>query len=96
MGSTVDLERRLAQHATGEGVKYTRRRRPVALVYVEEYSRIDEAFAREKQVQNWSRAKRVALIDGQIGQLRIASRKLWRRWSGSRYARWRSLLDQRT
>jgi putative endonuclease len=33
------------------------------LVYSEEFERISEAFAREKQVQNWSRAKREALIE---------------------------------
>jgi putative endonuclease len=33
-------------------------------VYCEEYNRIDEAFQREKQVQNWGRAKRMALVEG--------------------------------
>lgn len=72
VGSTWDVERRLAQHNNGEGAAYTRRRRPVVLVYVEEYSRIEDAFARETQVQNWSRAKREALIaqdDARLSQL---------------------------
>lgn len=72
VGSTWDVERRLAQHNNGEGAAYTRRRRPVVLVYVEEYGRIEDAFAREKQVQNWSRAKREALIaqdDARLSQL---------------------------
>ena len=64
VGSTWDLERRLSQHQAGEGARYTARRRPVRLVYCEEFSRIDDAFGREKQVQNWSRAKRMALIEG--------------------------------
>ena len=34
------------------------------LVYAEEYDRIVDAYAREKQVQNWGRAKREALING--------------------------------
>lgn len=51
VGSTVNIERRLWQHDVGEGAEYTRRRRPLELVYVEEFARIDEAFAREKQVQ---------------------------------------------
>jgi putative endonuclease len=34
------------------------------LVYSEEFEHISEAFARERQVQNWSRAKREALIEG--------------------------------
>ncbi|GHH70935.1 GIY-YIG nuclease family protein [Promicromonospora soli] len=69
VGSTLDLERRLGQHNEGEGAAYTRRRRPVRLVYCEEYSRIDDAFLREKQVQGWSRAKRLALIEGRLGDL---------------------------
>jgi putative endonuclease len=75
VGSTVDLERRVAQHDIGEGAAYTRRRRPVRLVYAEEYNRIDEAFAREKQVQGWSRAKRQALIEKQSALLPELSRK---------------------
>jgi predicted GIY-YIG superfamily endonuclease len=41
----------------------------VELVWFEEFSRVDQAFAREKQVQGWSRAKREALIAGKFGQL---------------------------
>lgn len=63
-GSTVDLDRRLAQHQTGEGANHTKKRLPVKLIYYEEYSRIDEAFYREKQVQGWSRKKKEALING--------------------------------
>lgn len=75
VGSTWDLERRLAEHNSGAGAAYTRRRRPVRLVYCEEYGRIDEAYAREKQVQNWSRAKREALIRGDGEALQRLARK---------------------
>ena len=75
VGSSIDLERRLAQHQAGEGADYTRRRLPVRLIFAEEFTRIDEAFAREKQVQNWSRAKRIALIEGRFGDLNGLSRK---------------------
>jgi predicted GIY-YIG superfamily endonuclease len=74
VGSTWDLERRLAQHQRGEGAAYTRRRRPVELVFAEDYVRIEDAFAREKQVQNWGRAKREALINGDQNALRRLSR----------------------
>jgi putative endonuclease len=63
VGSTKDLERRLAEHQEGLGARYTSRRSPVKLVYCEEYQRIDDAFYREKQVQGWRRAKREALIN---------------------------------
>ncbi len=62
--STKDLERRLAQHQAGKGANHTKKCLPVKLVYFEEYSRIDEAFYREKQVQGWSRKKKEALING--------------------------------
>ena len=63
-GSTTDMVLRLAQHNSGEGANYTRKRMPVKLTYFEEYDRIDTAFYREKQVQGWSRKKKVALING--------------------------------
>ena len=75
VGSTVHLERRVAEHQLGLGAQYTRKRRPVTVVFAEEFARIDEAFAREKQVQNWSRAKRAALIEGRMGDLNALGRK---------------------
>lgn len=76
-GSTNNLELRLAQHQAGEGANYTKKRLPVKLVYYEEYSRIDDAFYREKQVQGWRRAKKEALINGAqdlLPQLAVAYR----------------------
>lgn len=63
-GSTIDLERPLAQHQNGEGANHTKKFLPITLVYYEEYQRIDNAFYREKQVQGWSRKKKEALIEG--------------------------------
>ncbi|MFH1524855.1 MAG: GIY-YIG nuclease family protein [Chloroflexota bacterium] len=64
VGSTKILEQRLVQHQQGLGAQYTSKRLPVNLVYCEEYERVSDAYAREKQVQNWSRVKREALIHG--------------------------------
>lgn len=47
-GSTNNLELRLKQHQNGEGANHTKKHLPVVLVYYEEFSRIDEAFYREK------------------------------------------------
>jgi putative endonuclease len=69
VGSTTALEIRLRQHEEGLGAAYTRRRRPVRLVWSVEFDRVDEAFAFEKRVQGWSRAKRRALIEGRLGDL---------------------------
>ncbi|QLG44460.1 GIY-YIG nuclease family protein [Costertonia aggregata] len=68
-GSTKELELRLEQHQNGEGANYTAKRLPVKLIYVEEYQRVDTAFYREKQIQGWSRAKKEALINGELEKL---------------------------
>jgi len=73
-GSTVSLLQRIEQHQNGAGAKHTAIRLPVKLVYYETFDRIDEAFVREKQVQGWSRAKKIALISGNIGHLKRLSR----------------------
>ncbi|MDM4761689.1 GIY-YIG nuclease family protein [Galbitalea sp. SE-J8] len=81
VGSTRSLESRVAQHQCGEGAEYTKRRLPVELVFAQEFERIDEAFALEKRVQGWSRAKREALIDGRMGDLPPLSSRARRRSS---------------
>lgn len=53
---------------------FTRKRRPVRLVYAEDYPTVDAAFAREKQVQGWSRRKKLALIEGRVDELPALSR----------------------
>ena len=53
---------------------YTRKRRPVYLVYTEHFDTVDVAFDREKQVQGWSRAKKEALILGRVEELPGLSR----------------------
>jgi len=68
-GSTKDLDLRLTQHQNGEGAFHTKNRLPVKLLYYEEFQRIDDAFAREKQVQGWNRKKKEALIKGQYEKL---------------------------
>jgi len=65
-GSTTNLELRLAQHQAGEGANHTKKRLPVELIYYEEFSRVELAFDREKQVQGWNRKKKKALINGEV------------------------------
>jgi predicted GIY-YIG superfamily endonuclease len=75
VGSTKDIKRRLMEHQSGLGANYTSRRLPVKLVYSEEFERVADAFAREKQVQNWSRAKREALINSEPEKLPALAKK---------------------
>ncbi|HLO29901.1 MAG TPA: GIY-YIG nuclease family protein [Anaerolineales bacterium] len=79
VGSTRNLEQRMAQHLSGLGSRYTAGRLPVKLVYGEEYDRISDAYYREKQVQHWSRAKREALINGSYEILPPLAKKKFER-----------------
>ena len=75
VGSTRNLDARLHQHRAGDGSEYTRRRRPVELVYAHAFARVSAAFAAEKRVQGWSRAKREALIRGDWDLISTLGRK---------------------
>ncbi|MEP9394875.1 GIY-YIG nuclease family protein [Gordonia sp. VNQ95] len=75
VGSTRNIEHRFAQHNSGKGAEYTRRRLPVRLVYLAEFETVAEAYGWEKRVQKWSRAKRKALIDGRYDLLPGLSRR---------------------
>jgi putative endonuclease len=81
VGSTRSLERRVWEHEVGLGSAYTRRpgRRPVTLVWSAECEHIGAAFALEKQIQGWSRAKREALIRGDFDALPGLAKKRFRR-----------------
>ena len=72
-GSTIDLDRRLAQHQQGMGAEYTKRRRPVSVVFAQWHERVEDAFESEKRVQGWSRAKKEALVRGDFEAIRRLS-----------------------
>jgi len=73
-GSTKNLELRLMQHQIGLGSNHTRKYQPVELVYYENFNRVYLAFLREKQIQKWTRAKKTALIKGDLEELRLNAR----------------------
>jgi putative endonuclease len=79
VGSARNLDARMQQHAAGEGCAYTSRRMPVELVYAQEFGTVAEAYAAEKRVQGWSRAKREALIRGEQHLLPALSKKRFAR-----------------
>lgn len=61
-GCTTDPRRRLQQHNAGRGAKYTRARRPVSLVYVEQAEDHGQALRREAALKRLSRKEKLALI----------------------------------
>ena len=77
VGSTRGaLERRIAEHNAGTYAGFTALRRPVELVYSELFDRITDAITAERQLKGWSRAKKEALMRGDLALLpSLASRK---------------------
>ncbi|MCI7097393.1 MAG: GIY-YIG nuclease family protein [Lachnospiraceae bacterium] len=62
-GWTTHLEERVNTHNQGKGAKYTRSRRPVKLLYWEEYSDRGEALRREAAIKKMSRKQKEELIN---------------------------------
>jgi len=64
-GITTDIKRRIIEHNNDnkKGAKYTRVRRPVALVYVEKRDSRADASRREYQLKKLSRDKKQQLIE---------------------------------
>src|SRR4051812_30183295 len=71
VGSTYDLILRYQQHQNGEGSNYTKDKLPVKLVYYEVFDSVKDAYEREKQIQGWSRAKKIALMQKDISKLKL-------------------------
>ena len=63
-GHTDDLETRMAQHGAGAFGGYTARRLPVTLLWSDTFQTRDDAFAAERKLKGWSRAKKEALVAG--------------------------------
>ncbi|MDW7680837.1 MAG: GIY-YIG nuclease family protein, partial [bacterium] len=60
---TNNLERRLNEHNQGINPKcYTYNRRPVKLMYFDEFNNPNDAIDAEKQIKGWSRKKKEALF----------------------------------
>ncbi len=64
VGHTDKLDLRLAQHQAGSLDAYTAKRQPVELVWSAPFPDRDSAFAAERRLKGWSRARREALITG--------------------------------
>ncbi len=79
-GHTVDLEKRLTEHQSGEVNGWTRHRLPVELVFAQEMPDKDQAFLAEQQIKKWSHAKREVLIAGDWDTLSwLANKPKYRR-----------------
>jgi len=60
-GVTVDMPRRLREHNTGKGGRYTRAHRPVALIHKEAYQNKSEALKREAKIKTFTKKKKLSI-----------------------------------
>jgi predicted GIY-YIG superfamily endonuclease len=62
VGSTDNIERRVVEHASGRGARYTRGRGPVEVVYLETLPSRAEAMKREIAVKRSGKAGKERLV----------------------------------
>jgi len=70
-----DLDERIGEHQSGAYGGYTSARRPVELVWAEQFDRIVDAIACERRIKGWRRAKKEALIVRDWDRLMRLSRR---------------------
>ena len=83
VGCTTNIDQRLGEHQAGTFGGYTASRRPVEMVWADEFPTIDDAIAAERQLKGWSRAKKEALIRGDFGRLPGLSGSRFKRAGGA-------------
>jgi len=74
IGATTDLNQRYKDHCSGNACRTTKLDPPIDLVYSEEFKTFTEARKREAQVKRWSRAKKEALVSGDLNRLKHLSK----------------------
>ena len=74
-GVTNNLEKRIKEHNSGDvKTSYTHGRRPVVIVFSQQFYDIFQAIAFEKQIKGWSRRKKEALINSDWNNLKLFSK----------------------
>jgi putative endonuclease len=73
-GATKNLEERYKAHIAGKACRTTKLDPPLKLVYSESVPTFSDARKREAQIKRWSRAKKEALVAGDLVGLRNLSR----------------------
>ena len=69
------LDRRVSEHNNGAYRGYTSRRRPVELVWSQQFLDITDAIAVDRQIKGWSRAKKEALLRGDYEAIQILAKR---------------------
>jgi predicted GIY-YIG superfamily endonuclease len=77
VGHASNVDDRVKLHNDARGALWTACRRPLTLAYQEQHPSNAKAIARERQLKRWSHAKKLSLIDGDLGKLKsLAKRRI--------------------
>jgi len=66
VGITTNVERRISQHSSGKGAKYTRSRKPVKLLYFFEVESRSEASKQEVRIKKLKRYQKIIYFQNKI------------------------------
>ncbi|QTD37254.1 GIY-YIG nuclease family protein [Polaribacter batillariae] len=73
-GITNNLERRFEEHQKGLNKScFTFKRRPVKLIFNQEFNDVEQAIYFEKKIKKWSKKKKLALTNDDFDMLEILS-----------------------
>jgi len=72
---SANLQERVKAHNVGKTAAWTACRRPIVLVYSEQAENEQEAIRRELQLKRWMHAKKQALIEGDLAQLKTLAKR---------------------
>ena len=78
VGCTTNIDARMGDHVAGTFGGYTASRRPVEMIWADEFPSVHDAIAAERQLKGWSRAKKEALARGDFDRLHTLSKKGFR------------------
>lgn len=75
-GITTNLTKRVSEHQNGKHRdSYTYNRRPIELVFYAEFTDVNMAIGKEKQIKKWSVSKKEALINNEFEKLPNLAKK---------------------
>ncbi|MCP9199492.1 GIY-YIG nuclease family protein [Gramella sp. GC03-9] len=73
-GITNDPDRRLNEHNSGlDRESFTFKRRPVKIIFLQDFSDVEQAIYFEKKIKKWSSKKKLALAKGEYDFLPLLS-----------------------
>lgn len=74
VGLTNSIARRLVEHQLGKKPEcYTNTRRPLRMIFHQEFMQFDQAKQYEKKIKKWSRRKKLALANENYELLKFLS-----------------------